>query len=380
MLHQQEALRQQLGTVDDLGNLDPIPLEDEEGEGVFEPISYVPESAKSSEQQQQQAATSQRNTSKKRGKNKLSSREEDPEESRRIPGPPRDINTPDWKKQAQKALSEFSPLSVRKSSKKQANEDGNVADYILHPVRECPSPPPPAKLKSAFKQSAANKVDDFTPMKQQQQQHISAADNEQSEYRKTLQTYMTNHQQMTTKASGAVDIDDDISESEGDVGGIDASAWIQQALQSPGDVSNRKKKKNQEQQPSVAAAAHAQSDSRSAADKDDFMSTDFTDGRSIMDKSMDCGKSLECMSIMSLALSEVEQSLTKPSKDHPDPHHHHSSDDDDSDLGSESINFDSNHGDRRMMGRSGASTHSIMSELTDFSVSGDEDDDDSVCL
>jgi hypothetical protein len=213
---------------------------------------------------------------------------------------------------------------------------------------------------------------------------------------------MTNHQITTSKAAtaGSVDIDDDFSDHDGDVGGVDASAWIQQALQNPGEVSARKKKRRgsrqQHQQKTLQEQGQTEqqnlSDGRSFVDKDDFMSTD---GRSIMDKSMDCGKSLECMSIMSLALSEVEQSLNndssnnnnkkKPKEVHASSDHHpHDSDleteDGDSDLGSESINFDSNHGDRRTMGRSGASTHSVMSELTDFSVSDHEDDDDSVCL
>jgi hypothetical protein len=130
------------------------------------------------------------------------------------------------------------------------------------------------------------------------------------EYRKTLEDYITNHQISTP----AVDIDDDVSEEGLGFDGIDASAWIQQALNDSGDLSLTNRKNGGRR---GVLKEHRENSKKS------LMSTDGT-------------------SYMSLALSDMEQT-----------------DDHSEDLSTR---------EQKMSGaRSMASNHSVMSELTDFS-------------
>lgn len=133
------------------------------------------------------------------------------------------------------------------------------------------------------------------------------------EYRKTLEDYITNHQISTP----AVDIDDDASEEGLGFDGIDASAWIQQALNDSSDLSLTNRKSGGRR---GGLKEHRENSKKS------LMSTG--DGTSYM----------------SLALSDMDQS-------------EHSYED-----------LNESRRERGMSAaRSMASNQSVMSELTDFS-------------
>jgi hypothetical protein len=123
------------------------------------------------------------------------------------------------------------------------------------------------------------------------------------EYRKTLEDYITNHQIATPE----VDIDDDVSEEGSGVEGIDASEWIRQTLNDSAETSLIRNKPH-----------------RRALNRENSK------------KSLMSGISTGT-SYMSLALSDMEQSEDLSTREH------------------------------TMSGaRSSASTHSVMSEMTDF--------------
>jgi hypothetical protein len=133
------------------------------------------------------------------------------------------------------------------------------------------------------------------------------------EYRKTLEEYISNHQISTP----AVDIDDDASEEGVGYDGIDAAAWIQQALHDSADMSLTMNRKNGGRRGVTRENS-----------KKSLMSTDGS-------------------SYTSLAFSEMEQS---------------------GDV-STGISTGISTGTREQKmsaARSMASNHSVMSELTDF--------------
>jgi hypothetical protein len=200
------------------------------------------------------------------------------------------------------------------------------------------------------------------------------------QYRKALEDYMSNHQIAPPSGVG-VDIDDDISDEEGDVGRVDASAWIQQALNDSDEITlnhtERKRTKRDHRghrhhrdHPADGRGDHhashqneLQSPRRGSHKIDDVMSTDG--------KSVD-GRSMDGMSLMSLAVSELEQIERN------NAHVGAAAAADDSDMEEESVDFGGRT--RRISGaaRSMASNQSVMSELTDFSDNDDEDDDNHV--
>jgi hypothetical protein len=129
------------------------------------------------------------------------------------------------------------------------------------------------------------------------------------EYRKTLEEYITNHQISTP----AVDIDDDASEEGVGYDGIDAAAWIQQALHDSADMSLTMNRKNGGRRGVTRENS-----------KKSLMSTDGT-------------------SYMSLAFSDMEHS------------------------GDLSTGISTGTREQKMSAaRSMASNQSVMSELTDF--------------
>jgi len=378
--------------IEGLDNIEPIPFSGDDTNDYVIPLSDVmPEMAKSSPASKVQQMPRRSPVASLRNKTVPSSDREHQNNdqldktssSSSVNAPANPVpQTPDWKRRAEEALERFSPITTPQCSN-QAYPGGSFAApaptgaqeglnngpqshpdekrqgnaFQVHDKDNFAPPPPaaaPAKLKSAFKKTQTAPDDETV----------------QLEYRKTLEDYMTNHQS-TARASGAIDIDDDISENAEDVGGVDASAWIQQALHdsnNSGEMSLNNTKRKKKRQESRAITNESRNYSR-----EDFMSTDgkSMDAKSMdrsMDKSMDC-KSLDSMSIMSLAISEMEKSLEQVGLNGPDG---------ESDLDSETINFGSQHTDaeRRMMARGNASTQSIMSELTDFSIDGDDTDDD----
>lgn len=255
-------------------------------------------------------------------------------------------------------------------------------DEITAPLKGPSHPSPTRKLKSAIKGS-------FPPRGLAASAHplagAAAGDVGTSseatirDYRKTLEDYMSSRQ-IRAPSSGAVDFDDDISDDEGDVGGIDASEWIQQALHDSGETSlNQTKKKrtkkdhrdlhrqyqDQHHHGHTTGHGHNESHQKDVSSpyghrKDDVM---YADGKSTDGRSMDGNKSMDGMSLMSLAVSELEHI----GRDNP-----HGGPADDSDMEEESVNFGS-RANKMGAARSMASNQSVMSELTDFS---DNDDDD----
>jgi hypothetical protein len=108
------------------------------------------------------------------------------------------------------------------------------------------------------------------------------------EYRKTLEDYITNHQISTP----AVDIDDDVSDEGGGFEGIDASAWIQQALHDSTDLSLNNRKN-----PPAGGRRGLMKEHRENSKKS-LMSTGTGDAGSFM----------------SIALSDMDESM--PLRDH----------------------------------------------------------------
>ncbi|KAG7354188.1 hypothetical protein IV203_003544 [Nitzschia inconspicua] len=369
------ARPQNLGD-DGFVNIEPLPIEDAD-EFV---ISIQPDGTKSMPKvsPKKNAKVTKANRSFKSSPaskpTKLAS--ENVQKPENVPEPPADDpETPDWRERERRMLESFSPLP---SSSYMDALDQIPQDSVLPLNDTVPAPPTgtPAKLKSAFKKSSkAAPRGSF--------QSTGSSDSNVNEYRRTLEDYMANHQSSSV-APGSINIDDDISDSEGDMGGVDASAWIQQALHSSGETSakNNNKRKKKRQQDADALRDDTNHDSTGFASTHTRTTLDLmsTDGKSLdCGKSMDC-KSLECMSFMSLAMSEMEKSMEQlrlvnqkpPSKGVATAP---ASDDDSDMLEYESINFGSPSGQLRK--RSGASSNqSVMSELTDFSDNEDSDNED----
>ena len=197
------------------------------------------------------------------------------------------------------------------------------------------------------------------------------------EYRKTLENYMSAHKINAPTAADTL-IDDDISDGEDDIG-VDGAAWVTSMLNdSAGSLSMNNTKKKKRTKKSHHHLHHENNDKATSAKRDpergvgrsksneSFMSTD---------KSFD-GKSMDGMSLMSLAISEVEEKIR--SKDRAAEGGHDSM----QSLEEGSVNFDGR--DKKDSARRSSfmsSNQSVMSELTDFSdheeeLDSDDEDDD----
>jgi hypothetical protein len=373
--------------------LEPLPLDVDDDENYVIPLDMIPDVAKSAAEgfqafQHQKVSETKssktmlptnatnRNKGDRQGRGGATSTspvaaiEIRGDSSKIPPPPPMNSEVSVWTDGEREMLEGFSPMvdSVKKLADQGSSNDKkeNQRNHDTIPLNDT-TVSRPGKLKSAFKRPSSSSAGG-TAGKSAAHSGASPED-----YHKTLRNYMTNHHIAATGTS-TVDIDDDISDSEGDVEGVDTTAWIQQALHDSGDLATprsveRKKKRKSARQDAAsqdgsqlegeAGIGAASGHSRATLLKDDLMSTDG--------KSMDC-KSLDCMSFMSLAMSEMEKSMEEL--------HVSRTPDDvevDSDMDSETINFGSHHGDRRT---NRSSNQSVMSELTDFSDNDESDDDE----
>ena len=243
-------------------------------------------------------------------------------------------------------------------------------EELVLPLKEAS---PSRKLKSAFRRSSK------TDRQAAAGAPVAAVAGQQPtdeanlvEYRKTLENYMSAHKINAPTAGDAL-IDDDFSDGEDDIG-VDAAAWVTSTLNdSAGSFSMNNTKKKKRTKKSHHPLHHENNDKATLAKRDpergvgrsksneSFMSTD---------KSFD-GKSMDGMSLMSLAISEVEEKIR--SKDRAAEGGHDSM----QSLEEGSVNFDG-HGKKDSARRSSfmSSNQSIMSELTDFSDHEEELDSD----
>jgi hypothetical protein len=356
-------------------DMEPLWIDDIEEDAT--PFSSVPQVVKSTSEE---SAKESRNMSPpvmiRRGGRQAKNEQVQANARSAVPTPSAiEVETPDWKAKERKTQDDFSLVVA---SQETAVADTALSDSILPLNDIAPAPPTgtPGKLKSAFKKSTT-----AVPCRSYQS---NSSDSAVYEYRKALEDYMMNHQNVAA-VPGSVDIDDDFSENEEDIGVVDASAWIQQALNSPGNTSvkinSNKRKKKRRSADAVKDDTNHDSTGFVSTHTSNTLDLMSTDGKSTdCGKSMDC-KSFECMSFFSLTMSEMEKSMEQLHVDStrlPPPKGVATgpSNDDDSDmLEDESINFATHNGEPKK--RNGMSSNqSVMSELTDFSDNEDSDNDD----
>lgn len=242
------------------------------------------------------------------------------------------------------------------------NKDNDQVETVV-PLKEAPTSAS-RKLKSAFRRSSGTERRPATtagaPAVAPGQQPTDEAN--LVEYRKTLENYMSSHKINAPTAVDAL-IDDDFSDDEEDIG-VDASAWVAQTLNDSGSISmnNTKKKKRTKKDHS---GHHNKSSSCNRDPERGVGRTKSNESFMSTDKSFD-GKSMDGMSLMSLAISEVEETL----KQHPGGGH-----DSMESLEEGSVDFAGRDGSKHNPRRSSfmSSNQSIMSELTDFSDREEED-------
>lgn len=244
-------------------------------------------------------------------------------------------------------------------------------EELVMPLKEAS---PSRKLKSAFKRSSKTDRQVTAPAGAP----VAAVAGQQPtdeanlvEYRKTLENYMSAHKINAPTAADAL-IDDDFSDEEDDIG-VDAAAWVTSTLNDSGSLSMNNTKKKKRTKKSHHQLHHENNDKETSTKRDpergvrraksneSFMSTD---------KSFD-GKSMDGMSLMSLAISEVEDKIR--SKDAAAAGGHDSMES----VEEGSVIFDGR--DKKDNARRASfmsSNQSIMSELTDFSDHEEELDSD----
>jgi hypothetical protein len=349
-------------------DMEPIPyLEDGSANGDI-PLSIIPDVTKSlsagDKEGRGQGSSTKRSPAVEKGKKKT--------------GPERDHSKPAPK----------GPPSAKASN---LSNRGDTHEETVIPLKDPPASSP-RKLKSAFKRSTGSPRAKRGNTKAGVAPAVAsgaAASSQQPtdeaclvEYRKTLENYMSAHK---INAPAAVDtlIDDDISDDEEDIG-VDASAWVAQTLNDSGDVSfnNSKKKKRTKKDHNHGQFHRDDHGLRSSTGEPERGVARNKSNESLMStdvRSFD-GKSMDGMSLMSLAISEMEEKdrrdIGKP-KEHIEGGH-----DSMESMEEESVDF-TGRDNKITGGRSMSSNHSVMSELTDFSDSGDRidsDDEDDVVL
>lgn len=261
--------------------------------------------------------------------------------------------------------------------------DGNEETEVI-PLKD-PAPSSPRKLKSAFKRgngSPRTKRAFKAPTTAAAAAAAAAVPHPPTdeaglvEYRKTLENYMSAHK---ISAPTAVDnlIDDDLSDVE-DIG-VDASAWLQQTLNDSSEfsINNNKKKKRTKKDHCHHGGGHDEHARRPGPREPERGVARNRSNESLMStevRSLD-GKSMDGMSLMSLAISEMEEN-ERQQKEHKQRHPGEGGGGgDDSEMEEESVDFDG-RGHKMNGARSTSSSRSVMSELTDFSDNGENDDDE----